>query len=72
MNNLELNFELPIEVSLEERIKIGINKKLLNMVKNLNYKINEELPYNFLNLYEAKLKDLKTKNDYSYEQENSF
>ena len=69
LNNLELNFELPIEVSLEERIEIGINKKLLKMVKNLNHKINEELPHSFLNLYETKLKDLKTKNSYSYDQE---
>ena len=69
LNNLELNFELPIEVSLEERIEIGVNKKLLKIVKNLNNKINEELPYNFLNLYETKLKDLKTKTSYSYDQE---
>ena len=69
LKNLELNFELPIEVSLEERIEIAINKKLLKMVKNLNNKINEIFSYNFLNLYESKLKDLKTKNSYLYEQE---
>ena len=40
------------------------------MVKNLTNKINTEFPYNFLNLYETKLKDLKTKNSYSYDQEN--
>ena len=68
-DNLELNFVLPIEVSLEERIEIGISKKLLKMVKNLNNKIYEELPYSFLNLYETKLKDLKTKNSYSYDCE---
>ena len=69
LNNLELNFELPIEVSMEERIEIGINKKLIKMRNNLNNKINNELPYNFINLYKTKMKDLKTKNSYSYENE---
>ncbi len=65
--NIDLNFKLPIEVPLDERLKIGINKKFSKMINNL---INNDYLDNYLNLYETKLKNLKQKFEYSYDDEN--
>ena len=65
--NIDLNFKLPIEVPLDERLKIGINKKFSKMINNL---INNDYLDNYLNLYETKLKNLKQKLEYSYDDEN--
>ena len=66
IKNIDLNFELPIEVSFEERLKIGINKTLRKIFNNTLWVKNFD---NYLNLYESKLKDLKTKASYLYEKE---
>ena len=65
--NIDLNFKLPIEVPIDERLKIGINKKFSKMINNL---INNDSLDNYLNLYETKLKNLKQKLEYSYDDEN--
>ena len=67
VENIDLNFKLPIEVPLDERLKIGINKKFSKMINNL---INNDYLDNYLNLYETKLKNLKQKFEYSYDDEN--
>ena len=63
---IDLNFSLPIEVPLDERLKIGINKKFSKMVYRLP---NIDSFNNYLNLYETEIKDLKKSNSNPYNDE---
>ena len=67
IEKIDLNFVLPIEVSFEERLEIGINKTISKMVNNL---IKDQKSTFYLNLYETKLKNLKFNNLYPYKEEN--
>ena len=58
LKKLDLNFGLPIEIPFEDRMKIGINKKISN-----NFLKEIELD-NLINIYETKLEDLKIKLSY--------
>ena len=59
---LDLKFNLPIEVSFEERLKIGVQRKISNIFKNIGslcfWLLNN---YINVNLYKAKLENIKTK-----------
>ena len=63
---IDLNFALPIEVPLDERLKIGINKKFSKMIYSLP---NIDALNNYLNLYETEIKDLKKSNSNPYNDE---
>ena len=66
LDRIDLNFRLPIEVSFEERIKIGIKKELSKILdNNFNFKFLETN----LNLYNNKLENLKTISLNSYKDE---
>ena len=67
IEKIDLNFDLPIEVPFEERLKIGINKKLSKMIDNLIKENNKS--YIFLNLYKTNFKNLKLKLFYPNEEE---
>ena len=67
---IDLKLNLPIEVSFEERLKIGVKRKISNILKNISsagfWLFNN---YINLNLYKTKLKNIKTKFLNPYENE---
>ena len=51
---INLKFKLPIEVSFEERLKIGINRTLSSKISNI---LNLEFLDIHLNLYKTEMKN---------------
>jgi hypothetical protein len=54
---IDLKFELPIEVSFEQRLKISNNRKLSKLLNNL---LDSQLLDNCLNLYKTEIENIKT------------
>ena len=65
---IDLKFNLPIEVSFEERLKIGIKRKIINILNNIVLD-NRNIFESYLNLYCTKLENLKTECTNLYEKE---
>ena len=65
---INLKFSLPIEVSFEERLIIGIKRKISNILSDIGLE-NIWFLNNYLNLYNTKLENLKTQLQYPYEKE---
>ena len=61
LKKLDINFGLPIEIPFEDRIKIGINKRISKFKNIFSKEIELD---NLINIYESKLEDLKIKLSY--------
>ena len=65
-DKINLKFKLPVEVSFEERLKIGVNRIFSKAINNfMNYKFLD----NFLNIYSTEINKIKTNLSNSYEKE---